>query len=111
MKSTKKMLTITHCQTGELIAQGYLDWNFFSFEGNYCIRRKYIKTKGFTFSLFPGICFYKFVYLWLHLKLSNGTRENFIAWMYVIPNPLLPFIWFRIALPQNHPALKYSISY
>jgi uncharacterized protein (DUF427 family) len=111
MKLTKKLITITHRQTGELIAKGYQGWGFFPFEGNYYIRPKYIKTNGFKFSLLLGICFYKFVYLWLHLKLNNGKREDFMAWMYVIPNPLLPFIWFRIALPQNHHALEYSVSY
>jgi hypothetical protein len=25
--------------------------------------------------------------------------------MYWLPNPLLPFIWFRVALPGLHPAL------
>jgi uncharacterized protein (DUF427 family) len=110
MKITKRLITITHRQTGELIAIRLSRLGLF-FESNHYICPKYIKTNGFKFSLLPGICFYKFVYLWLHLKLSNGKREDFMAWMYVIPNSLLPFIWFRIALPQNHHALEYSVSY
>ncbi|OIP68428.1 MAG: hypothetical protein AUK48_15985 [Oscillatoriales cyanobacterium CG2_30_44_21] len=106
----QKIITITHRETGELIAQGYEGWNFFRFEGNYYIHRKYIKTKGFKFNCTPGFCIYKFFYFWLNLKLNNGQKEKFIAWMYVIPNPLFPFIWFRIGLPQYHPSLNVEIT-
>jgi len=57
----------------------------------------------------PGFCIYKFFYIWLNLKLKNGFQEGLIAWMYVLPNPLMPFIWFRIALPQSHPALAIQV--
>jgi len=26
--------------------------------------------------------------------------------LYVLPNPLFPFIWFRTALPRTHPELR-----
>lgn len=110
MKQTRKIITITHRQTGELIAQGPQGWGFLPFEGNYYIRRKYIKTDGFKFSFIPGLCIYKFIYVWLHLRLKNGHKENFIAWMYVIPNPVLPFIWFRIGLPQQHRAINVEVA-
>jgi hypothetical protein len=29
-----------------------------------------------------------------------------LAWMYWLPNPLLPFIWFRIAASGTHPEIK-----
>ncbi|GAB4238960.1 MAG: hypothetical protein Kow0049_26010 [Stanieria sp.] len=109
MKRVKKIITITHRQTGELIARGSQGWGFMPFEGNYYIRRKYIKTNGFKFSFVPGFCIYKFIYVWLNLKLRNGQKENFIAWMYFIPNPLFPFIWFRIGLPQSHHSLKVEV--
>lgn len=109
MKNVKKIITITHRQTGELIAQGPQGWGFIPFEGNYYIQRKFIKTDGFKFSFIPGFCIYKFLYLWLNLKLSNGKQEPFIAWMYIIPNPLFPFIWFRVGLPQHHQSLNIEI--
>ena len=109
MKQSRTIITITHHKTGELIAQGSEGWGFLPFEGNYYIRQKYIKTDGFKFSFIPGLCIYKFIYVWLHLKLSNGQKEHFIAWMYVIPNPVLPFIWFRIGLPQHHPSLDIKV--
>lgn len=109
MKRVYNIITITHRQTGEVIAHGPQGWGFMSFEGNYYIRQKYIKTKGFEFSFIPGFCIYKFIYFWLNLKLDNGQKEHFIAWMYVIPNPLFPFIWFRIALPQSHRSLKIEV--
>ncbi|WP_107669318.1 hypothetical protein [Cyanothece sp. BG0011] len=108
MNKRKKIITITHARTGELIAKGEEGWGFMPFEGNYYIRAKYIKTQGFQFTLIPGFCIYKFLYIWLNLKVK-GKTEKFIAWMYVIPNPLLPFIWFRIALPRNHPCLRVDI--
>jgi len=109
MKQTKNIITITHRQTGDLIAQGPQGWGFMPFEGNYYIRLKYIKTDGFKFSFIPGLCIYKFIYVWLHLRLNNGRKESFIAWMYIIPNTLLPFIWFRIGLPQQHHSLKVEV--
>ena len=109
MKNNKKLVKITHRQTGELIASGLQGWNFMPFEGNYYISNKYIRTRGFKFSFIPGFCIYKFLYFWLHLQLKNGGKEYIIAWIYVIPNPLFPFIWFRIGLPQHHPSLNVEI--
>jgi len=28
-----------------------------------------------------------------------------LGWKYWLPNPLLPFIWFRTAVPRNHDEL------
>jgi hypothetical protein len=47
----------------------------------------------------PGICVYKGLYTGLDLFLPNGSRDSDLGWMYVIPNPLLPMIWYRVALP------------
>jgi hypothetical protein len=49
------------------------------------------------------------LYVWLDLDLGGGVQEKSIAWMYWLPNPLLPFIWFRVALQGSHPALKIEI--
>ncbi len=54
----------------------------------------------------PGLCIYKFVYVWMDLKLVHGERIRNLAWMYWLPNPLLPFIWFRVAVSGTHPEIK-----
>ncbi len=28
-----------------------------------------------------------------------------LGWLYWLPNPLFPFIWYRVAVPRNHPDL------
>jgi uncharacterized protein (DUF427 family) len=96
---------ITHKITGMLLAEGPLGWGITPFEGNYYISRKYLRTAGFKANFFPGLCPYKLLYVWLDLALDNGSREKNLGWMYWLPNPLLPFIWFRVALPGAHPAL------
>lgn len=35
---------------------------------------------------------------------SNCFRN--LAWMYWLQNPLLPFIWFRLALPRLHQEIE-----
>ncbi len=57
-----KQLRITHKPSGEIIAEGPLGWGIMSFEGNYYIRRKYLKTDGFKVNYLPGLCIYKFLY-------------------------------------------------
>jgi hypothetical protein len=39
-------------------------------------------------------------------RLGEGKRLHNIAWMYWLPNPLFPFIWFRVALPRTHPEIE-----
>ena len=103
--SKSKTIRITHKSSGEIIAEGKPGWDIFSFEGNYYIRNKNLKTKGFKFSGIPGLCPYKFIYFWYHLKIENGESVPMIAWKYWLPNPLFPFIAFRIAIPKKHPSL------
>ncbi len=100
-----KFVRITHKPTGTLLAEGPLGWGITPFEGNYYVSRKYLRTARFKPNFFPGLCPYKFLYVWLDLALDNGAREKNLGWMYWLPNPLLPFIWFRVALPGSHPAL------
>ena len=79
------------------------------FEGNYYVSRKYRREGIFKPNFVPGLCIYKFLYVWMDLLLPNGDqtdiKEKAIAWMYWLPNPLFPFIWVRVALPGNHPHL------
>ncbi len=100
-----KQVRIMHKPSGELIAEGPLGWGITSFEGNYYIRRRYLKTKGFKINYLPGLCIYKFFYVWLTFNWHDGKSRN-LGWLYWLPNPLLPFIWFRIAVPGNHPELR-----
>lgn len=103
---TVRGIRITHKPSGEVIAEGPTGlFGITSFEGNYYIRRKYLKTTFLRPNWIPGICIYKFLYVWLDLRLPNGIREPFLGWMYWLPNPLFPFIAFRPAVPQSSPSL------
>ena len=75
------------------------------FEGNYYISRKYLQTDRFKVNYIPGLCPYKFFYVWLDLLLPDGSRSKKLGWMYWFPNPLLPFIWYRVAVSKAHPEL------
>ena len=103
MVSSRKIIRVTHGPSGTRLAEGPMGWGIMSFEGNLYVSRKYLLTKGFKPSFVPGVCFYKFLYVWMDLELDDGTRVRNLAWLYWLPNPLLPFIWYRIALPRSHP--------
>jgi hypothetical protein len=99
-------IRITHRSSGEVIAEGPVGfWGITPFEGNYYISRKYLKTSRLKPNWIPGLCIYKFLYVWLDLRLPDGTREPSIGWLYWLPNPLFFFIAFRPAVPQSSPAL------
>jgi len=97
---------IRHRNSGLLLADGPLGWGITPFEGNFYIRRKFLKTDRFKTNFLPGLCIYKFLYVWLDLRLDADQRISNLAWMYWLPNPLLPFIWFRVAVPRNHPEIE-----
>lgn len=104
---SNRYIRISHKRTGEVIAEGPKGFRGITpFEGNYYIRRRYLKTTGFKLNWVPGLCIYKFLYVWLDLHLEDGTRERFLGWMYWLPNPLFPFIAFRPAVPRSSPALE-----
>lgn len=106
-KTSAQAIRITHRSTGEVIAEGPLGLRGITpFEGNLYIRRKCLKTKYLRPNWVPGLCIYKFLYVWLDLRLPDGTQEPFVGWMYWLPNPLLPFIAFRPAVPRSSPALQ-----
>lgn len=96
---------ITHHNSGTVLADGPIGWDITPFEGNFYIRRKFLKSDQFRVNFLPGLCIYKFVYVWMDLHLAEGGRVRNLAWMYWLPNPLLPFIWFRVALPRIHPEI------
>ncbi len=99
-------LEIYHKPSGELIASGAKGWQLFPFEGNYYISKSNLKTTGFRFTGIPGICPYKFLYFWYHFTAETGEKSPMLGWKYWLPNPLFPFIAFRIAVPGNHPDIE-----
>ncbi len=101
----KTFVRITHRATGEVIADGPLGWGITPFEGNYYIGRRHLRASGFKPNFLPGLCVYKFLYVWLDLALPDGSKDRSLGWLYWLPNPLLPFIWFRVAIPGNDPRL------
>lgn len=110
MSTPSKHVEIVHRPSGECIAEGPVGWWLTPFEGNWYISRRHLCTDRFRWSGVPGLCVYKFVYVWLHFRPVGGPRSEFIAWRYVIPNPLFPFIWFRVAVPGSHPDLEVRVS-
>ena len=101
----KKTIRITHRTSGVKIAEGPLGWGITPFEGNLYISRKYLLTNGFKPNFIPGLCPYKFLYVWLDLKLPDGNQVKNLGWLYWLPNPLFPFIWYRVGLPREHTEL------
>ena len=98
-------MRITHRGTNTLLADGPLGWGITPFEGNLYIGKKYLLTDRFKVNFLPGLCIYKFLYVWMDLRLSTEINIRNLGWMYWLPNPLLPFIWFRVAVPRTHPEL------
>jgi hypothetical protein len=102
-----RSIRITHRSSGEVIAEGPLGFRGITpFEGNLYISRKCLKTRCLRPNWVPGLCIYKFLYVWLDLLQPDEAREPFIGWMYWLPNPLLPFIAFRPAVPRLSPVLQ-----
>jgi len=102
---TTKFVRLVHKPTGIKIAEGPIGWGITPFEGNFYIRKKYLLTDKFRVNYIPGICPYKFFYVWLDLELENGEKVKNLGWKYWLPNPLFPFIWYRVAVPATHPEL------
>ena len=102
----RKIVRITHRTTGLPIAEGPVGWGITPFEGNFYIRKRYLLTDRFRPNFIPGLCPYKFLYVWLDLRLRDDSWSKSLGWLYWLPNPLFAFIWYRVAVPKNHPELK-----
>jgi hypothetical protein len=77
---TKKHVRITHLPSGKVLAEGPLGWGITPFEGNYYIGRRYLLTDGFKPNFIPGICIYKFLYVWLDYVWEEGNRSRSLGW-------------------------------
>ena len=106
MPRTGKYIRITHKPSGTLIAEGPRGWGITPFEGNFYISGKYLTTDRFKTNYIPGFCPYKFLYAWMDFKSDDGRIVKNLGWLYWLPNPLLPFIWFRVAVAGYHPELE-----
>ena len=98
-------MKIIHRKTEELFADEERGWAIPLFEGNYYIPGRDLETEEFKVNYLPGLCFYKFLYIWLDFHDKDGRVAKDFGWKYWFPNPLFPFIWFRVAVPQRHPDL------
>ena len=103
---SNKHIRIRHAQSNTLLADGPLGWGITPFEGNFYIRKQYLQTQGFRVNYVPGLCIYKFLYVWLDFVAADGTVTKNLGWKYWLPNPLLPFIGFRVAVPAVHPEIE-----
>ena len=79
MGNSTKNIRITHVPSGTILAEGPLGWGITPFEGNLYVSRKYLLTKGFKTNFVPGFYFYKFLYVWMDLKLDQGSRFQNLA--------------------------------
>ncbi|MEM7157324.1 MAG: hypothetical protein AAF799_31045 [Myxococcota bacterium] len=107
----KRSIRIIHRPSGAVIAEGPRGWAITPFEGNYYVSRRCLRQGRFRASFIPGLCFYKFLYLWLHYEPPGATkqeRSDMLGWIYVLPNPLFPFIAFRVAVPGQHPDIAIA---
>ncbi len=102
-----RSIRIVHTETGTVIAEGPVGWGITPVEGNYYISNRYLRA-SFKPNFIPGLCIYKFVYIWMDLVLPGGRNEGGLGWKYILPNPLLPFIWFRVAVAGSDPAFTIT---
>jgi len=98
-------ITVRYAESGALLAEGPKGWGITPFEGNLYIGRKHLRTDAFRPNYIPGLCPYKGLYVWMDLRLPDEADIRSVGWMYWLPNPVLPFIAFRVGVPRSHPAL------
>ena len=103
---SERTIRISDRTTDTVLAEGRRGWDITPFEGNYYIRARCLKGNFFKCNYIPGICPYKGLYVRLDLQLPDKAAVRSLAWLYWLPNPLFPFIWFRVALPGSHPDLS-----
>ncbi|ACB24545.1 hypothetical protein Mrad2831_2555 [Methylobacterium radiotolerans JCM 2831] len=105
MAADGRTLKVVHRASGTVLAEGPTGWGMTRFDGGIYIRRRHLVGGTFSVGIVPGLCVYKGFYLSLDYTPPDGPVERALGWIYVVPNPLLPFIWYRVAVPKDHPAL------
>ena len=98
-------MKVVHRSSGTVLAEGPSGWGMTRFDGGIYIRRRHLVGGAFSLGTVPGLCVYTGLYLSLDYTPPDSPIERGLGWMYVVPNPLLPFIWYRIAVPNDHPGL------
>ena len=53
---------------------------------------------------------YRLPFASVGLHLDEGVKARNLGWLYWLPNPLLPFIWFHVAVSLGHPELSFQES-
>lgn len=106
---TQRYVQIRHQPTGAVIAQGPLGWGITAFEGNYYIRRQYLREGHFRIDHVPGLCVYKGLYVGLNYVAPDQTVSKHLGWLYWLPNPLFPFIVYRVAVPGHDPSIGIEL--
>ncbi|GAB4190603.1 MAG: hypothetical protein Tsb002_18680 [Wenzhouxiangellaceae bacterium] len=110
--NSPQVLSIVHRASGVELARGTTGWWLTPFDNSYYIAGRCLRSRHFRNRWIPGLCPYKGLYHWVdwHFESDQGDCycERLLAWRYWLPNPLLPFIAGRIALPRNHQALDYQ---
>ncbi len=103
-----KYIRISDTPSGEIIAEGPVGTRITPFEGNYYIQKKYLRTRGYKPNFISGLCIDKFLYVWMDLSLESGGKASMLGWFYWLANPLFPFVWYRIGVPQSHPEIRIA---
>lgn len=60
-----KRVRIVHRESDTVLAEGPLGWGITPFEGNFYISKKFLQTDRFRVNYLPGLCVYKFLYVWM----------------------------------------------
>jgi len=82
-------IRLTHAPSGTILAEGPKGFGgITSFEGDFYVRRKYLRTDALKVNWVPGLCSYKFLYVWLDLRIEGWAPSKFLGWLYWLPNPL-----------------------
>jgi uncharacterized protein (DUF427 family) len=103
--NTRRKVQIRDRRTRIVLAEGQRGWDITPFEGNFYLRSCCVRKDLFRPNYIPGLCPYKGLYVWVDLVIPGQESIKNLAWLYWLPNPLFPFIWYRIAVPGQHPDL------
>jgi len=96
-------IRIVHRPSGTVIAEGPRGWGICPWAGGLYVARRHLRTDGFADAGRGGLCPMKGLFRWLDLTPPAGAAAPALGWRYWLPNPLMPFIWLRVAVPDVHP--------